>query len=159
MSLECCHFCVRSTVEGHSNDDIMTPVTWIWCHSSVLWPKDSKVLSHTHTHTLTHTHTHQTNTKINKRKQRKQGRQTDRRNERLCWASWPLYWWDILRQRGLQHVKTIVKFLSAMIAETDKTVQLWGHCSYQWHELRMVKQLAFKFYISMTQGFPRPHPF
>ena len=27
--------CVRSTVAGHSNTDIMTPVVWLWCHSSV----------------------------------------------------------------------------------------------------------------------------
>ena len=34
-SLEHCRSCVWSTVAGHSNTDVMTPVAWLWCHSSV----------------------------------------------------------------------------------------------------------------------------
>ena len=32
LSLEHCRSCVRSTVAGHSNTDVMSPVTWLWCH-------------------------------------------------------------------------------------------------------------------------------
>ena len=33
--LEHCRSYVRSTVADHSNTDVITPVTWLWCHSSV----------------------------------------------------------------------------------------------------------------------------
>ena len=32
LSLEHCHSCVRSSVAGYSNTDVMTPVAWLWCH-------------------------------------------------------------------------------------------------------------------------------